>query len=328
MRKLLCAFPEQAAQAWRLSIELPEFEKLVICGMGGSAIGGDYLRVYLINKGFAKPIFVIRGYELPLLIDEKTLVFTVSYSGNTEEALACFEQAFLQRCKLIALTSGGRLAKLAHENKIPLLTIPPGMPPRIAFMYLFLPLLKSLLPFLDHQEIAAEFEEALDILTGLAQLYSQAPEEQNSAKQLSRFWYNRIPSIYGIYKRTDVVAQRWKTQINENAKAPAYWNTFPELSHNEIMGWARHKDLLAYTLLRDPQEPLALRRRFELSREILVEQGCLVHEVQGLGNGFLAQLLSLSYLGDWSSFYLAMLYGVDPTPVPAIERMKKKLIES
>ncbi len=327
MSKLLREFPEQAAQAWKLAVDVPEFERLAICGMGGSAIGGDFLRLYLARKGLSKPIFVIRNYALPPFVDEKTLVFAVSYSGNTEETLSCFEQALGRKCPLIAVTSGGKLAQLAQENGVRLISIPPGVPPRAALGYLFLPLLKSLKPLLDADEIEEEFSETLEVLQELAVRYGEAPEAKNPAKQLAQAWHKRIPVLYGSDHLTDMVAWRWKAQINENAKSPAYAHALPELSHNEIMGWEwpEFQTAFVYTLLRDLEEPRALHRRFELCRKLLEELYQTVLEVQGKGEGMLARLLSLSYLGDWSSYYLALLYGVDPTPVPLIEEIKKRL---
>jgi len=327
MKVLLRGFPRQCSQAWELFVDVPSFEQIAVCGMGGSAIGGDYLKIYLAQKGFPKPVFVIRGYELPPFVGDKTLVFAVSYSGNTEETLSCFEQALRRGSFLVALTSGGRLAQRAHEKGVPLISIPQGLPPRTALGYLFFPLLKSLGKLLNEEALEGEFQEALETLKGLAPLYAEAPEAENPAKQLARAWYGRIPVIYGGEGRTDAVARRWKTQINENAKSPAHWDVLPELHHNEIMGWERPelREHFAYTLLRDRDDPPKLRRRFDLSREILKERGGLVWEAQGTGEKTLARLLSLSYLGDWSSFYLAMLYEVDPTPVPLIEELKRRL---
>jgi len=322
MRELLKRFPEQLSRAWDLEAELPAFRQIIVCGMGGSAIGGDYLRVYLARKGFPRPVFVVRGYELPPFTDEETLVFAVSYSGNTEETLHCFEQALRCRSPIVAITSGGKLAGMARESKADLISIPKGLPPRAALGYLFIPMLRSLKPFL--QDLEAEFQETLNILHRITSLYAEAPEEENPAKRLARAWHGRIPLICGSFLLTDAVARRWKTQINENAKSPAFYSALPELHHNELMGWERLKQFV-YALLRDPAEEPKLKRRFELTRSLLEERGCTVMEFQGEGRGLLARLLSLSYLGDWASFYLAMLYGVDPTPVALIEELKARL---
>ena len=331
MRKLLQAFPEQLAQAWELSTELPtqEFEKIVICGMGGSAIGGDYLRVYLQQKGFSKPITVVRGYELPSFADKNTLVFAVSYSGNTEETLSCAQQALKLGCPLIAITSGGKLAQLAREHSVPVVKIPSGMPPRTALAFLFAPILRSLLPLLHEATIEQEVSEAVETLQPLAATYGNKPETENPAKQLARAWHERIPIIYGSSGLTEAVAHRWKTQINENAKQPAHWDLLPELHHNEIMGWESPlSKRFVYVLLRNPDEHPQVQKRFQITRELLEERDHTVLEFQGQGQGLLSRLLTLSYLGDWASFYLAILNGVDPTPVALIETMKRRLAQS
>jgi glucose/mannose-6-phosphate isomerase len=323
MREMLLGFPEQLSRAWGLQAEVPQFKQIVVCGMGGSAIGGDCLKVYLARKGFPRPVFVVRGYELPPFVDEDTVVFAVSYSGNTEETLQCFAEALKRGCPIVAMTSGGRLARMALEHGTSLISIPKGLPPRAAFGYLFLPMLRSLEPYL--QGLKGEFQGALEKLQRIAPLYAEAPQTENPAKRLARAWHGRIPVIYGSYMLTDVVARRWKTQINENAEAPAFHNALPELHHNELMVWGSLRERFVYTLLRDPAEGPKLKRRSELTRSLLEERGCTVLEFRGEGEGLLARLLSLSHLGDWASFYLAMLYGVDPTPVTLIEELKARL---
>jgi len=294
--------------------------------MGGSAIGGDFLRIYLQQKGFSKPINVVRGYELPPFADERTLVFAVSYSGNTEETLSCTQQALERGCTVFALTSGGQLATVAEEHGMTAVRIPGGMPPRTALGYLFAPLLRVLLSsFEKGEEIEREFQEAVSTLRRLAATYSEKPETENPAKRLARALFQKIPVIYGS-EVTEASARRWKGQINENAKQPAYWDVLPELHHNEIMSWESPlTENFVYVLLRDPEEHPQVRTRFALTRELLAERGRVVLEAQGEGKGLLSRLLSLSYLGDWVSYYLALLNGVDPTPVALIERMKRRL---
>jgi glucose/mannose-6-phosphate isomerase len=145
---------------------------------------------------------------------------------------------------------------------------------------------------------------------------------------LARTWQGRIPVIYGSAPLTEAVARRWKTQINENAKQPAFYNTLSELHHNEIMGWEDRdlQQLLTYAFVRDPEEHPQIAKRFEISRDLLEERGRTVLEYQGEGGGFLARMMGLIYLGDWASFYLAVLNGVDPTPVELIEELKRRLV--
>lgn len=340
MRDLLEGFPHHLEGGWGLGedVEIPPFERLLICGMGGSAIGGDFLRAYLQQKGFHKPLEVVRGYRLPPLGDaaERTLVYALSYSGNTEETLACFEDAGRRGCPRIAITSGGRLAQLAHQQKVPVIEIPGGMPPRTALGYLLAPLLRSLLPALrrsQREAIEREFAETVGTLRSLSPLYAEEPEAENPAKRQARALFQKIPIIYGS-AITEPIARRWKCQINENAKQPAYWDVLPELHHNEIVGWEWGSPLaerFVYVLLRDPEteEHPQIQKRFRITRALLEERGRTVLEVRPPDEtqGLLARLLSLSYLGDWVSYYLALLNGVDPTPVELIEAMKRRLAE-
>jgi len=337
MRKLLVSFPQQIADAWALRVptlkKLSTF-RLFVCGMGGSAIGGDLLRVYLHRKRFPAPVFVVRDYELPMFIDESSLVFAVSYSGNTEETVSAFKQALEKKSKIIALTSGGELGMLAARHDIPLIEIPKGLPPRTALGYLFMPLLKTVCKFTSAQvsrltTVSEEVGEAVRVLKELSGIYADAPEQENPAKQLARLWHGKVPILYGSHCLTDVIAYRWKTQVNENAKAPAFVGILPELNHNETVGWENRelRKLFIYNFLRDKEEHERVSKRFELCKEILKAANSAVCEWSGGGEGLLARLLSLAYLGDWASFYLAVLYEVDPTPVKLIDYLKQKMGE-
>lgn len=328
MRKLLVSFPQQIADAWALDVPTFDFRlstlRLIICGMGGSAIGGDLLKVYLHRKGSLMPVFVVRDYELPPFADENSLVFAVSYSGNTEETVSVFKQALERRCKVIALASGGELLELAAQGGTAVIELPKGLPPRTALGYLFMPLLKAVCKFAS---LSGEVQEAVSVLKKLSTIYADAPEKKNPAKQLARLWHQKIPVFYGSQHLTDVVAYRWKTQVNENAKTAAFTATLPELNHNETVGWENRQlqKFFVYNFLRDKEEHKRIAKRFELCKEILEGAGCTVLQQAGEGEGLLARLLSLIYLGDWASFYLAVLYGTDPTPVKVIEHLKKKM---
>lgn len=340
MRKLLVSFPQQITDAWALCAPTFDFRlstlRLIICGMGGSAIGGDLLRVYLHRKRFPVPAFVVRDYDLPMFVDENSLVFAVSYSGNTEETIAAFKQALERKSQIIVLTSGGELRALAAQHGTPVIELPKGLPQRTAIGYLFMPLLKTVCKLTSSQvdkftgpHISEEVQEAVRVLEKLSDIYADAPEQENPAKQLARLWHGKLPLFYGSNRLTDVIAYRWKTQVNENAKAPAFVGILPELNHNETVGWENRElqKLFVYNFLRDKDEHKRVGKRFELSKEILQAGGGAVHEWSGEGEGLLARLLSLSYLGDWASFYLAVLYSVDPTPVRVIEELKRKMNE-
>ncbi len=337
MRKLLTSFPQQMADAWALRVPTVELfdcstVRLFVCGMGGSAIGGDLLKVYLHRRGFLMPVFVVRDYELPPFADENSLVFAVSYSGNTEETLAAFKQALERKSQMMVLTSGGELKALAIKHGIPLIEFPKGLLPRTALWYLFMPLLKTVCRCASSQvntfiDLGGEVAEAISVLKELSEIYADAPEKENPAKQLARLWHDKLPIFYGSNCLTDVIAYRWKTQVNENAKTLAFASVLPELNHNETVGWENRElqKFFIYHFLRDKEEHERVSKRFGLSKEILEAAGCPVCESAGEGEGLLTRLLSLAYLGDWASFYLAVLYGVDPTPVKVIDDLKKRM---
>lgn len=326
MRERLQDFPRQCAEAIAMgrSVQLEEklWNKIVVLGMGGSGIVGE-----LLQRCLTLPVFPSHGDTLPSFVDAQTLLIAVSYSGETAETLSALNQGLATAAPVLCVTSGGQLRRLAREHGFALIEVPAGLPPRAALGYLFLSTLAAL------ERLSVDDLGALDkipaALHELAQQWGcEIPTEKNLAKQLALKVSQKVPIIYGVYGLTDVVAQRWKTQINENAKQPAFWNALPELSHNEIEGFVLQGQLLPQTvcvLLRSPAESVHDRRRFEALRELLGEHSLEHLEVWAAGQGRLSQLLSLIYLGDWLSFYLAVLNEIDPWPVPRIAAFKAKM---
>ena len=311
---------------------------LVICGMGGSAIGADLVLASLSD--LLVPAAVVRGYALPGWVGPQTLVVAVSYSGDTGETLACLEAALDCGCVPICVSSGGQLATLARDHGLPLLLIPGGQQPRASLGYLSVPLLAVLEAAGLCGAQGAYVEETVALLRrGDLELGPDAPEtsvasgrgsscpRRATAKGLARLLHGRQAVVYGSAS-TVAVARRWKGQINENAKAPAFWNELPELDHNEIMGWTSLPGLAAETLavfVNDEETDARLLRRADLTAAVLAERGVAVEQVWAQGSSRLARLFSLVQLGDYASFYLALLYGVDPTPVAVIQDFKAKL---
>lgn len=333
MRALLIDFPDQVARAWESEADVPSIEavdRIVVCGMGGSAIGGDLLATLSRQWDVPLPIATVRDYTLPPWADARTLVVAISYSGNTEETLSCAQRALERGCPLLAVTSGGQLAELARSSDCPLIAVPGGQPPRASLGYLLFPVLRTLGRWIE-RDLASDVDDAIRTMRALVAELDESPEESNRAKQLARELHGYVPVIYGSAGLTEPVARRWKTQINENAKSPAYWDVFPELNHNEIMGW-EGDDLasrFAYLLLRDPHEHPRVARRFDVSRQLLQDRGYLVREVRGPEETpALARLMGLIALGDWVSYYRAMLREVDPTPVELIESFKARMAEA
>ena len=299
---------------------------LVACGMGGSAIGADLVLAGL--PGLRIPAAVVRGYELPAWVSPQTLVVAVSYSGDTEETLTCAEGALERGCTPICIASGGALVGLAAERGLPLLTVPAGGQPRASLGYLAMALLATLEAAGLCADLSADVDEAVALLrVGNEALGPQAPDATHVAKRLAGRLHNKQAVVYGA-GLTVPAARRWKGQVNENAKAPAFWNELPELDHNELMGWTSLPHVAAATLavfLDDVQGDARLLRRARLTAAELEARGVAVERVETRGASRLARLFSLVQLGDYASFYLALLYGVDPTPVAAIEEFKGKL---
>jgi len=299
---------------------------VVVCGMGGSAIGADL--VLATMPDLAVPAAVVRGYHLPAWVGPGTLVVAASFSGDTEETLACTREALGRGCVPVCVASGGRLAALAEELELPLVRVPAGGQPRAAVGYLATPLLATLVACGLSGDRQTDVDEAAAVLrAGVAACGPGVPDASNPAKALARRLHRRQVVVYGA-GLTAPVARRWKGQINENAKAPAFWNELPELDHNELMGWTSLPHAAAGTIavfLDDVAEDERLRRRADLTAAELEARGVGVERVSASGRSAFARLFSLVQLGDYASYYLALLYGVDPTPVAAIQAFKAKL---
>ncbi|MFQ3611436.1 MAG: bifunctional phosphoglucose/phosphomannose isomerase [Fimbriimonadales bacterium] len=333
MMTLTVDFPSQCERALAIAEQfappsLPRTpHQVVVAGMGGSGIGGDYLRALLEAYGNL-PASVVRDYTLPNFVGADTLVFAVSYSGNTEETLACYHQARERGAMIIALSSGGELQTLAQRDGVPCLTIPGGQPPRTALGYLFFPLVNlcerlGLLPAMSDS-----VSQTLSRLRQMREALGMAvPTEQNPAKQMALALYRRIPLLYGSCGPRATVAMRWKGQINENAKQHAFAYTFPELNHNEILGWvlAPHQAAnWSVVVLSDPDDSPKIRTRIEVTRR-LVGSSAEWHELQAEGDSLLERLMHLTYFGDFVSLYLALLNEVDPENIDHINTLKAEL---
>lgn len=314
-------------QEYRITIA-GGISNVVVAGMGGSAIGGDVLRCCLSTRK-SVPVLVSRDYRLPGFVGRDSLVLAVSYSGNTEETISAFENARAKGARIIAVTTGGHLGSLAEKAGIPLITIPAGLPPRAALGYLFTPLalMAEMAGLADG--IRDEIRETAAVLKEIREeLCADDPDGSNSAFELALELKDCIPVIWAAGSDLEVAAMRWKGQINENAKAPAYYNCFPELNHNEFTGLEGPEMLtkrIAVIILRGGNEHPRIGRRMDITREILNDRITKFLTVKARGRSRMAQLFSLIYTGDFVSTYLAAIYGVDPVPVNLIEALKKRL---
>ena len=334
MLHLLSTFSEQCKRGWEIgeALELDRGDaripnNIVIAGMGGSGIGGDLVKAVLGAQSPC-PIIVHRGYTLPAFVTSQTLFIAVSYSGNTEETLLSVESAFVQGAKILAVTGGGKLKIFANTHGLPCVIIPAGQPPRASLGYLLMPILSVLarLGFTPDFDLQSDLEEAVALLAKLSEdFHPDAPESQ--PKQLAQTLRDKLPIIYAP-QELEAVAMRWKGQINENSKSLAYYSVYPEMNHNEIEGWKYPPALTQgchVIQLRDPIAPSQTQRRMDITAELIRPHTAGIMQVHSGGRSLLARLLSLVAIGDWTSFYLAILCEQNPTPVGRIEELKRQL---
>lgn len=333
MREYLQELPEQFGDILQIKIEIPlkyrrDYHNIIVSGLGGSAIGGDILRTYAMQRA-SIPVVVNRDYDMPAFVGNQTLVLAVSYSGNTEETISAYQQARQQGADVIVVSSGGKLSALAREDGYLVVEVPGGLSPRAATGYLFSPLALLLEQLGIMSGASADLLETQQVLRDLrSEINPDIDAPSNLARRLAAAMKNRIPVIWGSSSHSEVAALRWKAQINENAKAPAYYNIFPELNHNEIVGFESPQELLAQLLiiiLRDPGDHERVKQRMEISKSIIRERVAQVVEVEARGQSFLARFYSLAYIGDYASYYLALEYGINPTPVKVIDYLKAEL---
>jgi glucose/mannose-6-phosphate isomerase len=298
---------------------------LLVCGMGGSAIGGD-LAAAVAGDRATRPIRTMRGYGIEPWTAGDTLVLCASYSGNTEETLASFEAAGAAGARRVVLTTGGRLAAAARAEEVPVIGIPAGMQPRAAVVYMTIAALECAAACGAAPGLHTEIDSAGALLTELAGQWGPAAPADSEAKALAQRLQGSVPVIYGSGP-TAAPARRWKTQINENAEAAAFFSEVPEADHNEVSSFERGRERapLAAVFLEDSDQHPRVRERMELTCRVAEEAGMSTTRVTDTGENAVERVLSLVLLGDLVSVYLAVLEGVDPTPVRAIEALKEQL---
>jgi len=306
-------------------------ERVVFAGMGGSAIAGDVIKDWA--EGEAKvPMEAVRSYHLPAYIDNDTLVFLISYSGNTEETLSCMLDAAKRGCKMISISSDGALQRVTQALGLPLIGLPKMAAARVSFPYLFAPLpyLLAKLGILSPDKVEKEMSEATDRVSKLTPEYAiEAPFEENFAKKAAFQIFGTVPVIYS-YSQYRSVGLRFKTQVNENCKLPARCDVFPELDHNEIMGWEASKQIIKhYTLmlLRGPEEPIEVKTRIEVLKEKFFKKARSVIEINAQGQTALARIFSLLFTADMISLYLSVLHRRDPVASQTFQILKYEMTE-
>lgn len=304
-----------------------QIDNIVIAGMGGSALAALLLKSWQKNN-LKVPFEVVRTYDLPGYVGKNTLVIVSSYSGNTEETVSCLGQARERGAQLCAIASGGELIDVAKQDDITFVQLPANLQPRMAVIY-NLVALDSLLSWFElvGASLASEIKSASEWLRQETAAWGKdVPTDKNYAKQLALLAVGKTAVFYGG-SLVAPVAYKWKISWNENAKNLAFWNEIPEFSHNEFIGWTSHpveKPFAVFDIVSDFEHPQILKR-FKVSDKLLSGRRPQSTVVNLKGDSVVKQMLWGSILADFVSIYLAILNGVDPTPVALIEKMKKEL---
>lgn len=337
MSRHLTGLPEQLEEASAigrdavLAREGRGITSVVVCGMGGSAIGGEIAAGYLKDR-LGVPLEVVRGYSVPAYVGPDTLAVVSSYSGNTEEALSACREAASRGARLICSTTGGELARLAEASGHGIVRIPAGLVPRAAIGYGLVPLLVILWRLGLTEDPADEIADTIvTAREAVRNLGLGAPGGANAAKELALWLHGCTPVVYGTAPLTGPVASRWATQFAENSKVWAHANALPEMNHNEIVAWGTGGPLNRdgrVVFLSDSEDHPRVARRIDVTSRMLADAGVETRTVRSFGQARLARLFSLVMLGDFTSFYLAVLCGVDPTPTDAIDSLKEALARS
>ncbi len=324
------AIPEHLRDAlWKVeSAGLTRWDSpggLIVAGMGGSGVGGRLARAILGDQA-SRPVLSVQEYALPPWTTQDVTVLCSSYSGDTEETLGCFEAAGVLGARRVVVTSGGRLAELARAEGVPVLPVAGGLQPRAAVAYMTVAALEVAALCGSGPRVSTEIDVAADHLEQLAMAWGPDAGEESEAKALARALHGTVPVIAGA-GLTSPIAYRWKSQINENAKQPAFASVLPELDHNELVGWssAASHGRFSAVFLDDCDDTPRVEQRIGLTRELIGGQAAGTHVVPTRGQTTVERAFSLVLLGDLLSVYLAALNGEDPATVEPITRLKERL---
>ena len=300
---------------------------IALCGMGGSGVAGDVVRSLYADR-LPIPVAVVKGYRLPEFCGRDSLVVAVSFSGNTEETLAAYREAASRGCRLVTVCAGGELAALSEADEVARVPVPAQVPvPRAALGYLA----AAPIGILDAMGLVPPAEdtvaEAAGVLEELAAAFGpDRTAADNEAKAIALWLAGRTPVVWGSEGLAEAAALRWKTQLNENPKIPAWAGVLPELDHNEVEGWSDGAGTsYGVVILRHPGEHPRTGPRVDATLQAIATSGLEARQVRASGSGPLSWLLSLIMAGDFASTYLAIARGVDPMPVPVLASLKERL---
>lgn len=315
LRRIILNFPkqfewgEEAIEGLKINFK---FKRLVFCGMGGSALPGELLKLYFEKSKINLPIIIHKDYNLPFPSGKNDFHFVISYSGNTEETISSFKELLKKRLKMIVISSNGKLEKLARKEGIPLILVPKGIPPRFALGYFFSIIFK----ILKNKGIIKESDKKFYLKLEPEKLEG---EGINLAKKIK----NRIPLIYSS-KINFPLAQIWKINFNENSKVPAFANFFPELNHNEMQGFETFGRKFFIIFLQDKEDYSQIKKRMEITSKILKKKGVRGIILNLKEKDILLKIFKNILISEWTSFYLSQFYNRDPGPVKLVEEFKKK----
>lgn len=331
------AFPEHCHHAWKLGAQVEDLpdatgiESVAVLGMGGSGSAGDVAQA-IVEPRLPIPFRVFKSHgPLPEWIGRNTVVLAISYSGNTEEVLAALDEAHARGTRTVTISSGGRLAELAVEHGSAHVAVPTGLPqPRAALAYLAMPALAVLTSMGLVPDFGEDVDEAVEVCGGIVdRCHRKQPISENTAKQLATLLAGKIPIIYGARGLGATAAYRFKCDLNEYAKQPAFASELPEANHNEIVGWSVLDDLtskhFAALLIGDVEEDARIARRVDVTHELMTGHFASVTGVNASGTSEMARLFSLLLIGQLTAIYTGIVNGVDPGPVEAIEKLKDRL---
>jgi len=324
MKELIEDFTKHLAQSINIGANTnlkpteKDIKSVLICGLGGSGIGGTVVSQIVANNA-QLPIVINKDYKIPAFVNSDTLVITCSYSGNTEESLEMLALAESKNAEIACVTSGGKLQEIAEQKGYNHIIIPGGNPPRAAFGLAFPTLFRLLSHYnVTNEDFDSQFSHAIDLLN---------KEEENiieEAKQVTEKLFGKIPVIYAD-AWFEGVAIRFRQQINENSKMLCWHHVIPEMNHNELVGWTTKNDDLAVVLFRNDDDYFRTQKRMEVNKTVFEKYTSTIIEIYSKGNSRLEKALYLIHLGDWISYFLAEKKGVDVTEVDVITHLKNEL---
>lgn len=317
--EILDSFSKQIEDGLKLGEKLRvpgEINSIILAGMGGSGHPGDMLKAYAQSIGLKIPIYVVRDYELPEFANSKTLVIASSYSGNTEETVSALKIAIRKGTKIVVITSGGKLRQIADEHGLQMIIVPSGLQPRLSLAYMFIPLLNVL-------SNSGIIKDASSEISRMAKFIGKSKTKEH-AKELASKMTGKIPIIYSS-ARLSIAAYIWKILINECSKTHAFSNIFPEMNHNEINAY-RNLNAKFYTVfIQDESDSEKIKERMKITKDVVSKSGVESTQIVLKGDSFLTKLFTAIHTGMYVSYYLALNYKTDPTPVPVVEELKAKL---